>query len=114
MTNTVCNEYKPDVIAQGDCINCGNGFEFHQKPQGACGAIGVMQLNKVFKRGLSPRKPQVKLTVIVNDRSGGIIPQVILIPGETQLHQLDEAVRKAVIEQTVHDGTCIMKVTYTP
>ena len=61
-----------------------------------------------------PRKPQVKLTVIVNDRSGGIIPQVILIPGETQLHQLDEAVRKAVIEQTVHDGTCIMKVTYTP
>lgn len=61
-----------------------------------------------------PRKPQVKLTVIVNDRNGGIIPQVILIPGETQMHQLDEAVHKAVIEQTVHDGTAIMKVEYRP
>lgn len=61
-----------------------------------------------------PRKPQVKLTVTVNDRSGGIIPQVILIPGETRMHELDEAVFKAVIEQTVHDGSNIMRVSYQP
>lgn len=60
------------------------------------------------------RKPQVKLTITVNDRNGGIIPQVILIPGETRMHELDEAVRKAVIEQTVHDGSNIMKVEYRP
>jgi len=72
--------------------------------------IGAMQLGNALKQG--SRKPQVRLTVTVNDRTGGIIPQVILIPGETQMHQLDEAVRKAVIEQTVYEGTAIMRVSY--
>jgi len=60
------------------------------------------------------RKPKVKLTVTINYSDGGVIPQVILIPGETRMHELDEAVRKAVIEQTVHDGSNIMRVSYQP
>lgn len=63
---------------------------------------------------MANRKPQTKLTVIVRDRNGGTIPQVILIPGETFVHELDGAVRKALIEQTVHAGSAIMKVEYRP
>ena len=59
------------------------------------------------------RKPQVKLTVIFKNRYGYIIPQVILVPGETTFADADEAIRTALSEQSVLDDTYqIVKVTY--
>ncbi len=29
-----CTDYAPDIQAQGDCINCGWGWEHHQETKG--------------------------------------------------------------------------------
>lgn len=39
---------------------------------------------------------------------------MILINGETKMVDLDEAVGRAVREQTVHDGSEILKIQYEP
>ncbi len=61
------------------------------------------------------RKPQVKLTATVKDCNGSLIPQVIVIPGETLVCELDEAIRTALSQQSVVDYNAeIAKVTYVP
>jgi len=53
----------------------------------------------------------LKLTVMVKDRFGGIIPQVIMIDGETPACKIGEVIVEAVRVQTVNDGTGIVKAT---
>jgi hypothetical protein len=52
------------------------------------------------------RLPQVKLAVAIIDR-GALVTQYILVPGETKMADLDEAVCNAVREQTIYDGSSI-------
>lgn len=60
------------------------------------------------------REKQIKLTVTISDHNRGIVPQVILVPGETKMVDLDQAVVKAVREQTISDGSNIINITYKP
>lgn len=60
------------------------------------------------------RYSQMKLTVIVKDRFGGLVPQVIMIDGATPVHKIGQAIVEAVRIQTVNDGTGIVKATIGP
>ena len=124
----MCEKYEPDVQAQCDCVNCGQPWENHQKPNRLENAIRVLSFQRKPMEGcempsdeklakilnIEQRAPQMKLTVIVKDRFGGLVPQMIMIDGATPVHKIGQAIVEAVRVQTVNDGTSIVKATIGP